>query len=929
MASSSKIFTQSVLAASIATILSTTATPVVAQNSDEAIEEVVVMGIRGSLTNSMDIKRNATGVVDAISAEDIGKFPDTNLAESLQRITGVSIDRSNNEGNKVTVRGFGPEFNLVTLNDRQMPSASSLGSAGIPRSFNFQEIASETVSGVEVYKTGRAHITSGGIGSTINLRTAKPFDFDGFQSAVSAKAVIDTSVETGDDVTPEFSGMISQTFADGQFGVLLALSHSERDSRKDRVGTQSGSWRQNLFAMDTSAVDTSRNPNQISFAPFTTEIDVWDYQRERQNGQLVLQFAPSDTVTATLDYTASRFEETVDMNRHGLWFDNPTNAVADSNGSLSTVTFTPGDLDFWAWNFVTENENDSVGLNLEWQATDTLSFALDAHNSTAESNPDGRFAETIANMHNPANSPITVDVDFRGEIPSVTFDDSGFAGGVYDPANIVSDLYQKRGKQIKNTVTQFQLDGKWEDAGGGALSSINFGIAYTEYETDHKNFGTFSFVNIDLSSLNLSFEPVGDTGDEFSGGAIGLFPFIGRYNAAEFVSLVEAQGQFFLNPPTVDGVTEETLAAFVSLDFDTDFNGLPVKINAGVRFEDTDVDTFSIQPGITALNFRNPAELQPRFTTEVTRNNLKGGYTSILPNFDFSVDVTDELVGRFSYGRTLSRPSVAALFPSTSGVVARPGGPFNASQGNPNLLPLESDSFDVAVEWYYDEGSYASIGYFKKFVSNFIGSTFESRPILDANGVPLTDPSVNPRPGCPDPAEPPNANCLGQPGDPVALFDVSTNGNLDDAEVDGWELNVQHMFGDTGFGVVGNYTIVNGSVEFNPYNFDRAFALSGLSDSANLVGFYENDRWQVRAAYNWRDDFLLSFAGNGEPIITEDYGQLDLNGSYSINDNLTVFLEALNVTEATTRRHARFPEQLIDAEQFGARFNIGVRANFE
>ncbi|MEM8683664.1 MAG: TonB-dependent receptor [Pseudomonadota bacterium] len=897
--------------------------------AQEELEEIVVKGIRGSLTSAMDIKRNSTGVVDAISAEDIGKFPDTNLAESLQRITGVSIDRSNNEGNKVTVRGFGPEFNLVTLNNRQMPSASSLGSQGIPRSFNFQEIAPETVSGVEVYKTGKAHVTSGGIGSTINLKTAKPFDFPGFQSSFSARAVLDTSVEEGDSATPEVSGMISQTFADGKFGILLALSHSQRDSRKDRIGTQLGSWRQNLFGMDTSAIDTANNPEQTTFAPFTLEVDVWDYERERQNGQLVLQFAPTDNLTATLDYTASRFDEVVDMNRHGLWFDNPTNAVADRNGSLTSATFTPADLDFWAWEFVSNNENDSVGLNLAWEATESLSFGFDAHRSTAESNPDGDFAETITNMHNPANSPIVVDVDFAGEIPSVTFDDSGFAGGVYDPANIVSDLYQKRGKRIKNTVTQLQLDGKWEDLDGGALSRINFGIAYTEYETDHEDNGTFSFVDIDLSTLGLSFEPIGDTGDEFSGGAAGLFPLVGRYSANEFVDLVEAQGQFFLNPPTIDGVTEETLAAFVSLDFDTEFNGMPVKINTGVRFEETDVSTFSLQPGITALNFRNPAELQPRFTTEVTPNRLEGSYTSILPNFDFGIDITDELVGRFSYGRTIGRPSVQALFPSTSNVVARPGGPFDASQGNPNLLPLESDAFDLALEWYYDAGSYASIGYFRKYVDNFFGSTFEQRPILDADGNPLTDPSINPRPGCPDPAEPPNNACLGQPGDPVAIFNVSTTGNLGNEEIDGWEFNVQHMFGDSGFGVIANYTIVEGSAEFDPFNFDSAEGLAGLSDSANLIGFYEDNRWQVRAAYNWRDDFLLMFAGHGEPIITEAYGQWDLNVGYQVNDNIAVFVEGLNLLEETVRRHARFPEQLIDAEQFGARYNIGVRAAFE
>ncbi|MCG8371711.1 MAG: TonB-dependent receptor plug domain-containing protein, partial [Proteobacteria bacterium] len=153
-----------------------------AQDDDEPIEEIVVTGIRGSLTTSAEIKRNESGVVDAITSEDIGKFPDANLAESLQRITGVSIDRANGEGNQITVRGLGPNFNMVTLNGRQMPAASSpeqesISSATQSRAFNFNQIASESVSAVNVYKTARANLTPGGMGATVDVRTARPFDF--------------------------------------------------------------------------------------------------------------------------------------------------------------------------------------------------------------------------------------------------------------------------------------------------------------------------------------------------------------------------------------------------------------------------------------------------------------------------------------------------------------------------------------------------------------------------------------------------------------------------------------------------------------------------------------------------------------------------------------------------------------------------------
>ncbi|MFL6620559.1 MAG: TonB-dependent receptor plug domain-containing protein, partial [Povalibacter sp.] len=162
----------------------------------DTLEEIVVTGLRGSLKASMETKRDAVGVVDAITAEDIGKFPDTNLAESLQRITGVSIDRRNGEGALVTARGFGPQFNLVTLNGRQMPGAEGFGGGNAivgegsgSRSFNFAQLAAESISGVEVYKTGRADIATGGIGAVVNIKTARPFDNDGMVFNVGAKAV--------------------------------------------------------------------------------------------------------------------------------------------------------------------------------------------------------------------------------------------------------------------------------------------------------------------------------------------------------------------------------------------------------------------------------------------------------------------------------------------------------------------------------------------------------------------------------------------------------------------------------------------------------------------------------------------------------------------------------------------------------------------
>ncbi|WKT59411.1 TonB-dependent receptor [Microbulbifer thermotolerans] len=895
---------------------------------DAALEEITVTGIRQSLTNAMDIKRDSSGVVEAISAEDIGKFPDTNLAESLQRMTGVSIDRSNNEGNKVTVRGFGPNFNLVTLNGRQMPNSSALQSEGITRSFRFAEISAESVSGVEVYKTGKADVYSGGIGSTINIKTARPFDYDGLVASASVKGVMDTSVENGDSVTPEIASMVSSKFFDDKFGVLLAFSHAERDSRSEAVKTQG--WVPNYGTADTSAIDRTKNPEGTYWAPWTFDVDVADHQRERQNGQLVLQFAPIDSVTATLDYTASRYDEEISMNRTSVWFDS-SDGVTDANGTVINPSVQNDELNFWAWDYHFVTENDSIGFNVEWEATDSLCFALDVHDSTSQSQPNGEPAETIANTKNPGKLVDAVaDFSSGSGLPGISFDDSALDGGAYDPDNIVSDLFQERGYQIENNIQQVQLTGTWDNLDDGALRTIKFGIANTDYQIDVYESQSFAFVDLgDLSEMGIDFESLGDFGSEI-GNNSGLFPLLADYEASDFIDAVKASGQYYEATPTFDKVSEETFAAFVSMDFETEFNGYPIRVNAGLRFEDTEVTGTSIQNGFLGLSYWHSEELREVTDDTPSADTLEGEYTRFLPNLDASIELTDELVARASYSRTLSRADISAMFPSTSLNVSRPGGPFNASQGNPGLLPITSDNFDLSVEYYYDEGSYVSLGYFKKYVENFIGSTTEERVIYDVNGNPLTDPSVNPRSGCPD-SSGTNPACMGTADDPVITWNVTTSDNLEDAEVYGWEFAVQHMFGDSGFGTIFNATLVDGDVDYDVYSTDNVFALTGLSDSANLIGFYEQGPLQVRLAYNWRDDFLLDTRQSqigGEPVFTEAYGQWDLNASYDVTENVSVFFEGLNITEETIRRHGRFANQLVSAEQYGARYNFGVRAKF-
>jgi TonB-dependent receptor len=889
----------------------------------EAVEVIQVTGIFGSLSKSAAMKRDGTGVIDGISAEDIGKFPDTNLAESLQRITGVSIDRVNNEGSKVTVRGFGPSFNLVTLNGRQMPNSSALQSAGISRSFNFNELGSDSVSAVQVSKTGNAETNSGGIGATINIQSAKPFDYDGFKAVVSAKAVVDSSVDTGSTVTPELSGMISNTFLDDTVGVLFAVSHAARDSHTDRIGT-SGNWGAGYpgqVSIDKSAINTTNNPDLNSWGVPTVDLDSQDTERERQNAQLVLQWAPTDSIVASVDYTMSRLDVESKMNRTSFWFDNIQTGKADANGTIINPARQNDELNFWAWEYAYETENDSLGINLEWLASDSLTLTFDAHDSTSHANPGALPAERIANLKNPFGdaAPVHISADFSGDIPSVSYDDSGVTGGAFAQQNIEGDLYQERGYEIENNIQQIQLGGTWETDGDSILEAINFGASNTVYEVDTKNIygANFGLGNgaLDISGLDLSFSP----------GAIG-FEERSSYSAAQFLDLVEQQGLLNEKGISTNGIEEDTLAIYVSFDLSTEISGMPFKANLGVRYEDTEVTSYSVENPVSGFNWITPLEMSKIRSADEQSSLLEGDYTNTLPSVNLSLDIQDDLVARVSYSTTIARSDIDAMFPATSLNNHFSGGPFRASQGNPSLLPYESDNIDLSLEWYYEEGSYASIGYFSKDVDNYIGVGEEFRSINGPNG-PLTDPSVNPRGTCPDGSTAnPNPDCVSQSNDPIITWEVTTPINQEDTTVDGWELNIQHMFGDSGFGAIANYTLVDSTDEFDVHSLDNGLAVTGLSDSANLVAFYEKDDISLRIAYNWRDDFLLK--SGSAPVFTEAYSQIDISANYDINESVSVFLEGINITDEETRRHGRFSNQIVDFEEYGARYNIGVRAKF-
>ena len=971
------------------------ATPAVsvAQDDEEVIEEIVTIGIRGSLMRSMDVKRGATGVVDAISAEDIGKFPDQNLAESLQRITGVSIDRQRGEGSQVTVRGFGPEYNLVTVNGRQMPTHN-----GTTRSFDFADLASEGVAGVQVYKTGRADVPSGGIGSTINIQTPTPLEGEPTLS-LAGKSVYDMSTRKGDDITPEFSGIYLDRFMNDTVGIAITASHQVRNSGVNVAGT--GGWYTEpgddirpggsvRVVNDENQINRPQTGDETYSIPQSMSYRMEEFDTERTNAQVVLQWAPTDSISAKVDYIRSEFDLERSYSDLSAWFSNTaalSQASEWTDGPIAspiyyTETNDNNDFAMGTGEDGSTNLNESVGFNLEWYITDQLSLEFDYHDSSAEraaNGPNGTNALiTIASFNKVGQTILTgwdmpimiLDLNSGGEVNRPLYrNDMRITGSVFGNEASFMDLEQAK---IAGSFSDF-----WEG------SSIDFGVQTTEVS----NRSVSSNVQLDnwggitdpgFISDVLVRSSIEDQFDELSGSD---HPDLQReFFTASLADLQErGEAVYALNgldyAQTGDcgtgycastdwtsdlRTTEKSTATYLQFNWSGDVGSMPANLHVGVRYEETEISSPSrtlIYDGSSWVGAGNELNITPARDANgeliSQETDFEGKYDVTLPNLDFDIEPWEDIVLRASFSETITRPNyndIKGGF-APSGTQFFPNTNPSASSGNPGLVPIQSFNTDLSFEWYYNDSSYLSAGLFWKDVDNFIGagrSTGTPFNIPNIIGGALWNRALQE-----SGLDPNNYTAVGRyildnyqddpavdgetivsvAGDPPIVFNLSQPVNQRTAKVDGVEVNLQHTFGDTPWGFVINATIVNADVAYDLSRpWDTQFPLVGLSDSANLIAFYDTEDLQVRLAYNWRDDFLNGTGqdqgNNTSPQFTEAYGQWDLNVTYYWNDNLTLYFSGLNLTNETRHVYGLSKLQVLQAVQLAPRYDFGIRYDF-
>jgi TonB-dependent receptor len=405
---------------------------------------------------------------------------------------------------------------------------------------------------------------------------------------------------------------------------------------------------------------------------------------------------------------------------------------------------------------------------------------------------------------------------------------------------------------------------------------------------------------------------------------------------------------------------EETTAAYLQFNWTGDIGNMPANLRLGVRYEETEVTSAALDTVYDGsswvgagneLNITEARDADGNIIQSFT--DVTGDYDVTLPSFDFDIEPWENIVLRASVGETITRPSYDDIKGglSPNGTQFFPNTRPQASSGNPGLVPIQSFNIDLSFEWYYAPGSYLSMGYFDKDVENFIGTGRESGTTFEIPNI--VGGAVWNRALADSGLDPDNYTAVGRyildnyqddpavdgetivsvAADPSIVFDLSRPVNQRTAKVDGIEFNLQHAFGDSGFGFIVNATLVDADVAYdNSNSLEGQFVLNGLSDSANLIGFYDGEQWQVRLAYNWRDDFLAG-AGQGQGTLTnptnvEAYGQLDLGVTWLYSDNLTLYFSGLNITEETRHVYGLTKLQTLQAVQGGPRYDFGLRYNF-
>lgn len=939
-----------------------------ADSSSDSLQEVVVTGIRASLERAMDIKQLSVGVVDAISAEDIGQFPDASIGQAISRIPGVTVDRgtvnlltsggaatSTGSVSGVTVRGFGSTFNESLANGRQIAS-------GLGQNFDFSALGSQWVSEVDVLKTPDFALSSGDVGATINIKMPNPLDHPGPQGRIIL-ATTDKSTDGGFRPTAGF--LVSNTFADDTFGILVAADYSDQHTTAHHIDIVG--W----VGKNINCGQYAKAPAGCGAADTAAPVPSWSIQdmamyleravERRKDARASFQWHPSDALLITFDDNFSSFDQKIDRFQFSTWFNNGsmTNVVTDGNGTITDFTTGPNPTDFNSFIADTYIVTNTPGLNVKWDMSEHLKAELDVDQSWSQLNPNHTYSD------------IDVDTGYGPAVPAGT---NGYIGGVHvggnndvpywtavgpnsnaagnprppnffgtNPFIIGSHVLPIQEQINTDKVNQAKLDATWQtDA-----TRIKGGFQYLDDTYNTKEYDTFDFSGSNgfwqlwsgygpasgnpggqplppslFTPVNLSnFIPGFNGNNNLPPGVVMYNPYaVANYLSHQPINpgFTPANGYgpyvpgalpaLGLNPGSVSHVERKNYSPFVTGEHDFQLGDMSLKTNVGVRWQKTDVTVAGLQAQLKSLGLQPLDHTAYLFNLGApTYTQVNNSYSYVLPSLDLNLKVLPNLKVRFDASRTETAAPNINLTPNTTY-----GGRVNSLVGtghNPLLLPYLANNFDLGAEWYYGQNDYVSVDGFIKHVTQF--------PVQGVTDITL--------PNVIDPS--PDSHTFGKP----VTFAVTTQVNGQAANVTGVEFTWQHML-PLGFGYQVNGTYVHTDKTYDSQSLTQKFALPGIGNSANLIGFYENHGFQARFTVQWQGEQFLQFgqeqnvsAYGSEPTFLAASTQVDFSTNYEIDNHFSVFFEALNLTDAEYHTHGRFGNQLLNVVDYGRTFTIGVR----
>ena len=888
-----------------------------AERSGE-IEEIVVVGIRGSLRLSLDRKRHADHFVDSITAEDIGAFPAQNLAESLQRISGVAIDRKSGEGAFVSVRGLGPQFVQTTIGGRVSASNVAPGSHDgrgatntKSRVIGFHAFQSGLVQAVNIHKSPRADHVEGGLGGFVDIELRKPFDLGERHVAVSLES---TRNALANDTAPGVFALFSDVLTD-TVGVMLSAQWDNRVFRSDSLEQYGFLGDPRTVTIDGVETGTGYYPSQV-----LGELHLTD--RDRLNVSSSLQWRPSDRAEVTFDvlYTSNAAFETDYLRsfRIAQGHSRITDAtLVDDNGTgVFTMISTSGAGAFMQ--HATEDVDNAFvnyAANLQFEATENLFVNLDVTVSDTEApieNRDALMRNTLTQVTYRKNGP--------GGLPSLT---SSSPLTDVNHWSVVKQSVQEH--LVDDRISQFRADATYA-FDGGWLDTVQVGVRmYRQERRDRSRYlNSRAFIDRPITEfggglpfpaesdfldglgvefpspvLSPNFDALQETfitrADEIRAG--------GGFNTGSGKSLDEfTSGRFNedLNHED-DGNAVYAMVTFSGSLSDTSYSG-----NVGVRYVDNSTGSEGEITQPIDIDYSDPSS--PDIILSTPEFVLVGhAYTRVLPSLNLRFDPREDLVVRAAVAKVMSRPRYLDLSPRlTVQANAR-----TMRGGNGELDPTTAVQFDLALEWYFADYSIASVGLFTKSIESFVQSDLEAVPFSS-----VIDPDT------------------GQPLVLTAFLPLNTG----ESSLVGMELAFQRTFADLlpspfdGLGVIANYArIVSGS-DFKNEKTNASYSIPGLSENTiNFTLFYEKGPWSGRFSYNFRDDFLDDINGgfSGHPYFVDAYDQLDASFGFTLNEKLSLALEAINLTDENVYYYNRLgtgvQEHISSAIHAGRRFQLGVR----